>query len=68
MDPSIINKRDNWVAGVSKFEEKECIQGELYQIGRTVINLIQHCIDQFNKSNKFADSKGDKDYHKNFFL
>jgi hypothetical protein len=44
MDRRIINKRNTWVSG-SKFEEKECIQGELYQIGRTVINLIQHCID-----------------------
>jgi hypothetical protein len=45
MDPLIINIRDSWVSGVSKFEEKECIQGELYQIGRTAIKLIQHCID-----------------------
>jgi hypothetical protein len=40
MDPSIINKLNNW--DYIPFTQKECEQAELYQIGRTILELLLH--------------------------
>jgi hypothetical protein len=44
MDNHIILKILNWDG--TGFTEKECMQGELYQIGMSIVKLLSHSINK----------------------